>query len=130
MDKNNIFLYHKTTQRSLYESELEKARRRGFLEVVFLNQDGEITEGSFTNIFIEKNGQLFTPPISSGLPDGIYRQHLLKQGIVQERVMTINDLNMAEKIYIGNSIRSLIAVEFVNKEIPEKAVGVEKALSL
>lgn len=130
VDKNNIFLYHKTTQRSLYESELEKARRRGFLEVVFLNQDGEITEGSFTNIFIEKNGQLFTPPISSGLLDGIYRQHLLKQGIVQERVMTINDLNMAEKIYIGNSIRSLIAVEFVNKEIPEKAVGVEKALSL
>jgi para-aminobenzoate synthetase/4-amino-4-deoxychorismate lyase len=130
VDKNNIFLYHKTTQRNLYESELEKARNKGFLEVIFLNQNGEITEGSFTNIFIEKNGQLFTPPIRSGLLNGIYRQHLLQQHIAQERVMTINDLKIANKIYVCNSLRGLIEVEFTGKEILGDTVGVEKALSL
>ena len=130
IDRNNIFLYHKTTQRSLYEQELKTARENGFFEVIFMNKREELTEGSFTNIFIEKEGKLITPPVSAGLLEGVYRQYLLSQGLAQEGVVRIKDLCGADKIYVGNSVRGLIEVGVDLRACRERFADVVKARSL
>ena len=48
VDSKNLFLYHKTTNRTLYDNELKKARKNGFYDVVFTNEKDEITEGTIS----------------------------------------------------------------------------------
>lgn len=110
VDSKNIFLYHKTTQRELYDQERRKAIRCGFFETIFLNKKGEVTEGTISNIFIEKNKKIYTPPVSSGLLSGVFRQYLLNGKKAVEKKLYLKDLKKADKIYIGNSVRGLIEV--------------------
>ena len=77
-----------------------------------VNKKGEVTEGSFTNIFYKKNGQWYTPAIISGLLDGIFRQKLIKEGAV-EKVTTMNELIGAEEIILVNSVRGKIRAKLV-----------------
>jgi len=123
VSKDNPYLYHKTTQRQLYEQEYAWAKKQGFYEVVFSNKEKQITEGSFTNIFIEKAGVLYTPPLSSGLLPGTFREQLLKEKKVFEKVLYPEDLVEADAIYIGNSVRGLIRVEFFRSFEKQKASG-------
>ncbi len=51
-DPEDPFLYHKTTRRQLYEAERKRAEAEGCFEVLFVNSRGELTEGSFTNLFV------------------------------------------------------------------------------
>lgn len=107
-DPDNVFLYHKTTRRDLYDKERTSARKEGFFEVIFLNTKGEVTEGAITNIFILKNGEIHTPPVKCGLLPGVLRAHLLKEEKAQEKVIYRKDILGADKVYIGNSVRNLL----------------------
>lgn len=105
-------LYHKTTHRPLYARAFEQAAREGFDDVVFLNLRGEVTEGAISNVFVEKDGRLFTPPVECGLLAGVFRRHLLEtQADVKERVLTLDDLRSADAIYLVNAVRGLRRVE-------------------
>ena len=105
-------LYHKTTQRALYTFEYQRAVSRGFDDVLFLNLRGEVTEGAISNIFIEKDGRWFTPPIECGLLAGVYRRHLLEtRAGVKERVLSLDDLRTADAVYLTNAVRGLRRVE-------------------
>jgi para-aminobenzoate synthetase/4-amino-4-deoxychorismate lyase len=112
IDPQDIFLYHKTSRRKVYERELKKARREGFFEVIFQNKFGELTEGSFSNLFLNIGGQLYTPPVSSGLLPGVFREHLIRSSKVKQRVLHFQDLKTASAIYVGNSVRGLLEVNF------------------
>jgi len=83
-------------------------------EVVFLNERGELTEGSFTNVFVARNGFLLTPPVSSGLLPGTLRAELLDTGRAREHVLTPADLETADAIYLGNSVRGLVRAEHLS----------------
>ncbi len=107
---DNIFLYHKTTNRDIYDSEREKANESGFFEVLFLNKNGFITEGSFTNIFIKRNAKYFTPKISAGLLPGIWRKQFISETKAVQADISLQDLTAADKIYIGNSARGKMKV--------------------
>ncbi|MDH3348476.1 MAG: aminodeoxychorismate synthase component I [Desulfobulbaceae bacterium] len=113
-ETNNPFFYHKTTNRSLYNKERELALKNGFYEIFFLNTDDQVTEGSISNIFIKRDEKLFTPPLSSGLLPGTLRRLLLEQGQVEEKVITKHELETADAIYMGNSLRGLIQVRLVD----------------
>ncbi|HOK41469.1 MAG TPA: aminodeoxychorismate synthase component I [bacterium] len=106
----NIFLYHKTTNRELYNKEFNKYRKKGFYDVLFMNEKDEITEGTFNNVIIEKNNKIITPPIECGLLNGIYREYLIKKKRIKEEIIKYNDLKNAEKIYLCNSVRGLVEV--------------------
>ena len=68
-----------------------------------MNEKYEITEGAISNIFIKKNGELITPPITCGLLNGTYRRHLLEtQKNVKVRILSLKDLQTADEIYICN----------------------------
>ena len=94
VDSANVFLFHKTDNRSFYHAEL--AKRPDCEEVVFLNERGHVTEGANSNIVVRIGGQLCTPPLDSGLLPGTFRQELIETGIITERVITGPELEGAE----------------------------------
>jgi para-aminobenzoate synthetase/4-amino-4-deoxychorismate lyase len=108
INPGNVFLYHKTTRRHIYDRENRRARRQGFFEVIFLNINGQVTEGAISNIFILKQGRLYTPPVKCGLLEGVLRKHLLREGKVEEKIIYPKDILDADKWYIGNSVRGLM----------------------
>jgi para-aminobenzoate synthetase/4-amino-4-deoxychorismate lyase len=100
--------FHKTTHRPVYAEAFQAATHAGFDEVLFLNTRGEVTEGAISNIFVEKEGRWFTPPVECGLLPGVYRRHTIetKPGI-EERILHLEDLQQADAIYLANAVRGL-----------------------
>ncbi|AFW96056.1 class IV aminotransferase [Anabaena sp. 90] len=103
VDCTNIFLYHKTTNRQVYE--IAKAAFPDCDDVLLWNERGEITETSIGNIVVELNGELLTPPVKCGLLAGTFRANLLDQGKIREEIMTIEMLKYSNRIYIINSVK-------------------------
>jgi para-aminobenzoate synthetase/4-amino-4-deoxychorismate lyase len=103
IDPSNPFLYHKTTNRTVYEEAI--AARPGFQDVVLYNDRGEITESTIANLVVEIGGALVTPPISSGLLPGTLRAHLLDEGKIREKVITVQELSAGNQCYLLNSVR-------------------------
>jgi len=107
-DSSQPHLYHKTTARDLYDRSYTTARQNGYDEILFLNERDELTEGAISNLIISKNGHLYTPPLTSGLLNGIFRQYLLKtRPFAHQKTLTLQDLLTADTIYIANSVRGL-----------------------
>jgi para-aminobenzoate synthetase/4-amino-4-deoxychorismate lyase len=96
-------LRHKTSDRGFYDTARAAS---GAFEVVFVRRDGRVTEGSFTNVFVERGGVLLTPPASAGLLPGILRQRLIDDGRAREADLKVADL--ADGFLIGNALRGLL----------------------
>jgi para-aminobenzoate synthetase/4-amino-4-deoxychorismate lyase len=110
------FLYHKTTHREFYDRLHQEACSLGHEDVVFVNERGEITEGAHNNLFVEIDGQLFTPPVECGLLAGVYRGRLLaSEANASERILTPRLLCMAVAIYLCNSVRGLRQVRLAGQ---------------
>ena len=102
--------HHKTSARELYDDEWRRLHEaEGVDEVVFLNERGQVTEGSRTTIFLERDGRWFTPPLACGVLDGCLRRELLETAnpIIEERVLSIDDLSSGQ-VWFGNALRGLI----------------------
>jgi para-aminobenzoate synthetase/4-amino-4-deoxychorismate lyase len=112
LDPADPFLFHKTTRRELYDREWQSFHdSHGADEVIYFNTRGELAEGSRTNIFIERDGRLLTPRLDSGLLPGTLRADLLASGKAQEARLTREDLDKAENVFLGNSVRGLVRAE-------------------
>ncbi len=109
----NLLLYHKTTHRPWYKLAQEKIATGLIYDEIFLNEKGQITEGARSNIIIEKAGKFYTPPTSVGLLNGIYRQSLIDKKEVIEKVLLIEDLQHADKIFCVNSVRGMKEVTLI-----------------
>ena len=112
----NPFLYHKTTEREFFDQAYDSA---GMGEVLFVNQRGELTEGSRTTIFIERGNVILTPPLECGLLNGTLRRKLLSDGLydgmpVREKILTPQDLESADVLYLGNSVRGMQRARFIS----------------
>ncbi len=100
---------HKISARQFYDGERGRVNTHtGADEVLFLNANHELCEGSYTSLFLEKDGQLLTPALSSGILPGILREEFVETGKAKEAILTLNDLLCADKIYLGNSLRGLV----------------------
>ena len=100
-DSRDTLLHHKTSRRELYDR-----AHPGVDELVFQNERGELTEGARSNIFIERDGVLLTPPLAAGVLPGILRAELIEQGRAREATLTPEDLDGT--VWFGNSLRGLI----------------------
>ena len=118
VDSRDPHRFHKTTQRELYTREFQRAIELGYYDILFTNTAGEVTEGAITNIFIrrKKGEPLVTPPVNCGLLPGTYRRWLLDQDKAHEQVLYKEDLLTAEELYMGNSVRGLVPVCFVQNQ--------------
>jgi para-aminobenzoate synthetase/4-amino-4-deoxychorismate lyase len=103
MHSSDVFLYHKTTCRSLYETAQQRCPDCD--DVLLWNEHGELTESCTANIVVEMGGDLFTPPIDSGLLAGTFRAQLLDQGIIRERVLKVSEIGKYSKLFLINSVR-------------------------
>ena len=106
-DLNQSFTYFKTTHRPHLSL--------GKQEIIYHNAAGELLETSIGNLVLKINGKLYTPPINLGILSGIYRQHLLGKGQVEEKIMTLADLNQAEAVFGCNAVRGLYELELREK---------------
>jgi len=120
IDIDQPWVYHKTTQRACYDT--ARAARPDCNDVVLFNGAGFLTESTFANIVLETGGHWYTPELSQGLLDGVYRRHLLETGTIEERPLTLEDLDRAGQIHLINSVRQWIPVEWV--PAPEAALEV------
>ena len=115
--REDLYLYHKTTRRTLYESELARLHAKtGCDEVLFLNERGELCEGSRTNLFVALRDRLVTPPVSCGLLPGTLRAELLATrpaGEIAEGVLFPTDLVRAGGFFLGNSVRGLLTARLM-----------------
>ena len=98
-DLEQAFTYFKTTHRPHLTV--------GEQEIIYHTADEKLLETSIGNLVLKMNGKLYTPPSQLGLLPGIYRQHLLENGQVEEKVLTVEDLKQAEVIYACNAVRGL-----------------------
>ena len=90
---------------------VEEAQKRGFDEVVLLNERGEVAECTSANVFAVIGGKVCTPPLSSGCLPGVTRQVLLEEiGGVEERKLRVDDLYSADEVFITSTTRELLAV--------------------
>ena len=81
--------------------------------MVYWNERNEVTETSIANVVVRLNDQLFTPPVSCGLLPGTFRDHLLAEGTIKERVITVEELKQADEFFLINSVRKWIKATLV-----------------
>lgn len=112
IDKANRFLYHKTTRREVYERHRKLAPSA--FDVLLWNEAGELTEFTIGNLVVELAGKKYTPPVSSGLLAGTFREQLLEEGVAKERVLTVRDLKSCEAMWLVNSVRGWVPVKLGN----------------
>jgi para-aminobenzoate synthetase/4-amino-4-deoxychorismate lyase len=103
VEPEDFRLRHKTSDRRFYDDAREAA---GTFEVVFLDRQGFVTEGSFTTLFVERHGRLLTPPLARGLLPGVLREALLEEGRAEEAELRAEDLEAG--FFVGNAARGLV----------------------
>ncbi len=110
IDSHYALRRHKTTVRGIYDRALaELASSPGVFDVVFLNERGEVAEGARSNVFVERDGVLLTPPLDSGALPGVLRAELLASGKAKEAVLHPADLEV--DFWLGNALRGLVPVK-------------------
>jgi para-aminobenzoate synthetase / 4-amino-4-deoxychorismate lyase len=108
------FVRHKTTHRPFYERALAWARQRGAEEAILVNEQGEVTEGTISNVWIRRGGQLLTPPLAGGGLRGVQRAHLLaSRDDAAEAPITPQDLRTADAVLLSNAVRGLWEVQLI-----------------
>lgn len=101
----DVFLYHKTTNREIYEQARRKAGDR--TDVILINERGEITETTIMNVAVFREGRWLTPRVSCGLLPGVMRAELLARGEIVESVIQANELRDGEPIRCFNALRGV-----------------------
>jgi branched-subunit amino acid aminotransferase/4-amino-4-deoxychorismate lyase len=107
VDSGDPLLRHKTTARGIYTA--ARASRADLDDVLLRNERGEVTESTIANIVADL-GALVTPPAGCGLLPGVLRSELLDQGVLAERVLTLDDVRRARRVWLINSLRGWIDV--------------------
>ncbi|HQQ08211.1 MAG TPA: aminodeoxychorismate synthase component I [Novosphingobium sp.] len=111
VDSGDWRLRHKTTDRGFYDVGLRAAKEAGAQEALLLRDDGLVTEGCFTNLFVERDGKLLTPPAALGLLPGVLRRSLIEAGRAEEANLTLEDLRHG--FLIGNALRGLVKAKLL-----------------
>ena len=108
VNSDDVFLYHKTTNRGVYEA----ARREcdDETDAILINERGEITETTITNVAAFRNGRWVTPQVSCGLLPGTMREELLARGEIVEGVIRADDVEPGELIRCFNALRGVFDV--------------------
>lgn len=111
VNSKDPFLYHKTTNRDIYEE-----ARRGCAadtDVLLVNERGELTETTITNIAVFRAGAWVTPALSCGLLPGVFRAELLARGDIVEGIIHPEDLNSSDPIRCFNALRGIFEADLL-----------------
>lgn len=106
----------KTTCRARNWIVREEAEERGCFDALFRSETGDFVEGTVSNFFIVKAGEVWTPPLSRGILPGVTRGKILEickrlEVTVQEKLISLQTMRRAESIWISNSLVGLVEAE-------------------
>ncbi len=115
LTSTDTLLRHKTTLRQSYEIARAEYPSDAANEVILLNEENLVCEGTITSLFIDRGngGQFATPALACGLLAGVLRCEMIENGEAEEADLTVNDLARASRIFVGNSLHGLIAAKLV-----------------
>ena len=82
--------------------------------MLLFNEAGQVTESTIANLAVEMDGVLYTPPVRCGLLQGTQRALMLEQGLLQEKIISIEELLASPNIYLLNSVRGMHKVYIRN----------------
>jgi para-aminobenzoate synthetase/4-amino-4-deoxychorismate lyase len=108
VDAEDFRLHHKTSDRAFYD---EARAASGAFEILFTDPEGFLTEGSFTNLFVERDNMMVTPPLARGLLPGILRARLIDEGRAKEA--DLKEADLANGFLIGNALRGLVRARLI-----------------
>ena len=111
LDSRDPWLRIKTTRRAVFDA-ARAALPAGIDEAIFLNQRGEVCEGTIASVFFDRGQGLRTPPLSSGLLAGVLRAELLAAGRCREDILMAGELPKV-RLWVGNALRGLIAARWI-----------------
>ena len=114
VDPADVFLYHKTTRRDVYER--ARASRPEADTAILWNARGEVTEAAESNLVVARGARRITPPVACGLLPGTMRAELLERGEITEGIVSIDDLRAADSIWLINSVRGWMRAELLVSE--------------
>ncbi|HXE97164.1 MAG TPA: aminodeoxychorismate synthase component I [Dongiaceae bacterium] len=114
VDSDDRMRYHKTDRRELLDT--ARSSRSDCDEVLLLNENGQLTEGSYNSLVVKLDGQLVTPLLSCGLLRGVLREELLERGEISERILYPDDLERVEEMWLINSVRGWRPAILLKKE--------------
>ena len=98
----------------------QEARDNGFDEAIFLNEDGHVCEGAVMNIFLVREGKVYTPPVSQNILEGITRStiiDMLKKEMGTEimmRPIDRSELYQADEIFFCGTLAEVVSVGSVD----------------
>ncbi|WP_435127513.1 branched-chain amino acid transaminase [Halobaculum sp. D14] len=98
----------------------EEARRNGFVEAIVLNKEGNVAEGPGENIFLVRDGELYTPGLAESILDGITRDTVIT--LARERGYTVHDdatisrgeLHTADELFFTGSAAEVTPIRQVD----------------
>ena len=106
--QESALLNHKTALRTGYDSAIQKAMAQGAFDTVFVNEHGKVTEGARSNLFAKIQGRWYTPPLASGVLNGVQRQRLLERcSTIAETALTLQEVLDAEALVVCSALRGL-----------------------
>lgn len=111
VDVDDPFLYHKTTIRDQYQK--LTINRPDQFACLLWNDKNQLTEFTIGNLVLKIDGQYLTPPVTSGLLAGTFRQYLLNKNQIKEQVLMKSDLDRASEVWLINAVRGWVRVKEV-----------------
>jgi para-aminobenzoate synthetase/4-amino-4-deoxychorismate lyase len=116
IDSQNLLLRHKVSNRDLYDAAWQQAVKLGGFDALFVNEQGFVTEGGRSSIFIKtaNSNEWLTPPLSAGVLPGVMRKALLADSTLNAREanLTIQEVLNAKEIMLSNALRGAIKAHF------------------
>jgi branched-chain amino acid aminotransferase len=98
---------------------LARAHAGGGSEALLANTVGQLCEGTGSNVFLVLDGEIVTPPLSSGCLAGVSRALVLEWTDAAERDLSMADLARAEEVFLTSSTRDVQAVHAVDdRDLP------------
>lgn len=107
----------------------EEGKIQGVFESLLLNEEGWVTEGTISNFFIVKNGNLITAPVYTGILEGVTRDYVMRlanqEGIeIEETPLTRHDLYSADEAFLTNTSMGIMPVKSVDgRVVGERSPG-------
>ncbi|HEU4913048.1 MAG TPA: aminotransferase class IV [Actinomycetes bacterium] len=109
----------KTTSYAENVVALAYAKQRGGTEALFANTVGDLCEGTGSNVFLVRDGEVVTPPLSSGCLAGVTRALLMEWADVAEKDLPMSALAEADEVFLTSSTRDVQAVHAVDDRVLE-----------
>lgn len=116
-NETSPFTYHKTLNHAENIRAHQLAVEQHYEEALFCNTKGELCEGSCSNLFLIKNGRLYTPALECGMLPGTMRAFLMQQEEVCECHIMPSQLAEFDECFLTNSLMGIMRVNRIEGHV-------------